>query len=71
MKLSGANIFDFIPTNLSQNSKRDSPMGRVSSEGSLSDLEDPSVANDSESKGDPYGSMRKRHSSNYSSKHND
>jgi hypothetical protein len=71
MKLSGANVFDFIPTNLYQDSKRDSPIGRMSSGGSLNDLEDPSLTSDSETKGDPYNSMRKRHSSNYSSKYNE
>lgn len=67
MKLSGANVFDFIPTSLYQDSKKDGPSGRPSS-GNLSDLEDPS--SETESKGDTYGNMRKRHG-NYGSKLND
>lgn len=63
MKLSGSNIFDFIPTGLYEDSK--SPSARTTP--SSSDLEDP-TAFDCETK-DNYGSMRKRTGvSSYSSK---
>jgi hypothetical protein len=67
MKLSGANVFDFMPTSLYEDSKKNEPIGRSSS-GNMNDLEDPSM--ESESKGDGFGSMRKRHG-NYGSKYND
>lgn len=60
MKLSGANVFDFIPTTLYQDSKKDSPVGRMNG-GNLNDLEDPAESSESEAKGDYQGNMRKRH----------
>lgn len=65
MKLSGSNIFDFIPTSLYEDSKSSPSYASSGGSSNVNDLEDPTGF---ESK-DNYANMRKRNSSStYSSK---